>query len=267
MIYLKTIFTNIKELDLVCCQIRELNSIVDKVILIEPSFTHNGAARNLIGINSLSNKLSDSQLDKIIYLVVPKLDYIIVTQSEALHHKYETVTRGYFRKQIRLNYFDIIISTDGDEILYNDIVSNVVSKMKKSFLPFKRFKFKLHQFFYKDDLLAKNHPFIAPGIYHYATTYLDKSFYIAGFSNWRYKGTLVDEIGGVHFSWFLDKQEVLNKVKTWSHSSQFTDLSDQDILTIFEKDLKLPQYSFRHDPIKLTKIKNTKQFWPISYGK
>ena len=70
MIYLKTIFTNVKELDLVCCQIKELNAIVDKVILIEPSFTHNGAPRNLIGINSLSNKLSDSQLDKIIYLVM-----------------------------------------------------------------------------------------------------------------------------------------------------------------------------------------------------
>ena len=42
MVYLKTIFTKKSELDLIRLQILELGHLIDKIILIEPSFNHNG---------------------------------------------------------------------------------------------------------------------------------------------------------------------------------------------------------------------------------
>jgi len=87
MVYLKTIFTKKSELDLIRIQILEIGHIIDNIILIEPSFNHNGSSRELIGFSDLFD-LDQNLINKIIYVVVPKFDFIKFDNSLSLFLKF-----------------------------------------------------------------------------------------------------------------------------------------------------------------------------------
>jgi hypothetical protein len=263
MVYLKTIFTKKSELDFIRMQILELNHLINKIILIEPSFNHNGTSRELIGFSDLFD-LDQETLNKIIYVVVPKFDFIKFSKESKKHHYYETVTRGFFVKQLNLKNSDIIISTDADEILYENIIREYIKKLKKSYFPVKRYVFDLYQFFYKYTLYSKTHSFIAPGIYHYGSRFLELNFYLIGYINWRYKGKIVHGKSGVHFSWIQPINDLVYKALNWSHSSEFS-LNEVEIKDKIVNDIDNKQYSFRSEPIKLEELGNNKQIWPKSF--
>lgn len=263
MVYLKTIFTKKSELDLIRLQILELGHLIDKIILIEPSFNHNGSSRKLVGFSDLFD-LDQKTLNKIIYVVVPKLDFIKPSKDSKKHHYYETITRGFFVKQLKIKNSDIIISTDADEILYENIVCNYINKLKSSCFPIKRYVFDLYQFFYKYNLYSETHSFIAPGIYHYGSRFLEIDFYLKGIINWRYKGKIVKGKSGVHFSWIQPIQDLVHKALNWSHSSEFS-LSEKEIEYKIQNDIKTKQYSFRKQPILLNRIDKNNNIWPKSF--
>lgn len=262
MIYLKTIFTNQEELELITFQIQELDDLIDRIILIEPSFHHNGKSRKLVGIDSLGH-LKPGTLKKIIYLVVPKLDSIQYSEKGEDHHRYETITRGFFFKQLKLKNRDIIISTDADEILYHDIVKNYLTTFKKSILPTRRITFNLYQFFYRFNLYSEDHDFIAPGIYHYGSRLLDRNYYQNGFINWRYSGKVHNGKGGVHLSWIQSEKSLIVKALNWAHSSEL-DLSEEAVILKIRSDIERKIYSFRTPAIELKVINQNRieKVWP-----
>jgi len=265
MVYLKTIFTKKSELDLIRIQILEIGHIIDNIILIEPSFNHNGSSRELIGFSDLFD-LDQNLINKIIYVVVPKFDFIKFSKEAKKHHYYETITRGFFAKQLNLKNSDIIISTDADEILYENIVSDYIKKLKNSYFPIKRYVFDLYQFFYKYTLYSNTHSFIAPGIYHYGSRFLEIDFYLKGYINWRYKGKIVKGKCGVHFSWIQPIEDLIYKALNWSHSSEFS-LNETEIRDKIRDDIKTKQYSFREEPILLDVIEINNKIWPKSFKK
>lgn len=253
MVYLKTIFTNIEELEFIKYQIEELNELIDKVILIEPSFHHNGRDKKLTGISYL-NDLSDNIKKKLIYLVVPKIESIRFSEKGEVHHRHETITRGFFYKQLKLKNKDIIISTDADEILYYDVIKKLLKEFKRQWIPIKKVTFNLYQFFYKFNLYAPDHDFIAPGMYHFGSRFLEKGFYLNGYLNWRYSGDLYPEKAGVHLSWIQEEQSLVTKALNWSHSSELN-LTSKQIKLKLKEDLINYKYSFRTPEINLDKIK------------
>ena len=262
MVYLKTIFTNYDELELIKYQIEELNDLIDKVILIEPSFHHNGKDRKLIGINYLDS-LNDKIKKKIIYLVVPKIEVIKISNKGNDHHQYETITRGFFYKQLDLKNRDIIISTDADEILYHDVIENLLKDFRRKFIPVKKVTFNLHQFFYKFNLYAPNHDFIAPGMYHYGSRLLERNYYRNGYLNWRYSGRVYHSKAGIHLSWIQEEKYLVAKALNWAHSSEL-DLTSEQVKKKLNEDLINREYSFRTPKIELKKIKteNLIEIWP-----
>jgi hypothetical protein len=261
MIYFKSIFTNEFELDQIYNSINELKDIIDCAILIEPSFRHNGEPKNLVGLNSILPKIHNLQVH---YMVVPRLDFITTTKESKRHHLYERITRGYFVKGLKLKDDDIIISVDADEFLYSNVIIDIINKLKSKCKYSKGYKLKLHQFFYKPYWKAIDHDFIAPSVSYYGSRYLQKNYWLGKYNlvDWRYSGKLHEEHAGVHLSWFNTKEELLTKVKTWSHSSEFN-LSDNEILSKLNEDINFGRYSFRHPPLKLEKVE-AKDFLPTS---
>lgn len=261
MIYFKAIFTNQLELTQIGYSLKELGELIDVVILIEPSFRHNGELKPLIGVNSICSKFRDIQIE---YIVVPRLNFIQTTRDSKLHHKYETITRGYFVKALELKDEDIIISVDADEILYKNVVIDILDRLKNESKYSRGYVLKLHQFFYNTSWRAKNHDFVAPSICYYGARYLQKKFWLgyAGLTDWRYSGHLYGEYGGVHLSWFNSIDELVLKVKTWSHSGEF-DFTDAQIKELILSDIENGSYSFRSEPLKLEKV-DPKKYSPIS---
>lgn len=261
MIYLKAIFTNHLELQQIGHSIKELGNLIDAVILIEPSFRHNGQERPLIGFSWLSSTFPNLNIE---YIVVPRLRFIEETRDSRLHHKYERITRGYFAKALDLKDEDIIISVDADEILYANVVYDILTLMKAKSKYSKGYVLKLHQFFYNNSFRARNHDFIAPTISYYGSRYREKKYWF-GYGNlidWRYSGNLYNQFAGVHMSWFNSLEELVLKVKTWSHSGEFN-YTDTQIKELLLSDMEKGNYSFRSEPLKLEKV-NPKKYFPNS---
>lgn len=261
MIYFKAIFTNELELAQIGLSLSELQDIIDVVILIEPSFRHNGEFKPLIGANSIYTDFPNLSIE---YIIVPRLSFIKVTRNSKLHHKYETITRGYFVKALDLKDDDIIISVDADEILYRNVVVDILERLKNKSKYSRGYVLKLHQFFYNYSWRAENHNFVAPTISYYGSRYREKKYWFgfAGLVDWRYSGQLFAEYGGVHLSWFNSIDELVVKVKTWSHSGEFN-FTEEQIREMILDDIRIGRYSFRSEPLNLVKA-NPEEYLPTS---
>jgi hypothetical protein len=102
---------------------------------------------------------------------------------------------------------DIIISVDGDEIIYNESYDTIIEEIKKR----DKVKINLNQFFYKLDYHWKNKDFIAPTGAKYK---MYKNDYP---NNWRYDGYLLQGKHGCHFSWCMTPEQMIYKLDTYSH--------------------------------------------------
>jgi hypothetical protein len=259
MIYLKTLFTAKSELIYVLGQILELRSVVDRFIIVEPAFTHTGIPRKLIGIDFILASLGDLS-KRVDYLpLINKESVTPAGGSEEKAHQNERITRGAFIDHINLKGSDIVISTDGDEVLYAEAVLKLINSTSFRLNPFAARTLRLHQFMYRDDLLAAGHKFYGPTLVKARRELLK-----GGYQNWRYLGNSVEDAAGCHFSWCMPISDLVTKVKTFAHGPSYY-RSDEEALKRIEMDIQSRQYSFRESPIALKDVDSENFPYPKGY--
>ncbi|EKO36151.1 glycosyltransferase family 17 domain protein [SAR86 cluster bacterium SAR86E] len=258
-VFLKTIFTSEHEIPFIAAQIIELDSLLDRVIIIEPQFTHTGYERKLIGIDKLLSMIPKLS-SKIDYIPLFLESYSVSkSRNDAHSHFNENITRGAFIDHFNLSINDIVISTDSDEVLYQSSVSKSLDRISSRFICFKAETLRLNQFMLSDSLIAPDFHFYGPSIIG-AGRYLFKNSY----AHWRYAGKKVNEVSGCHFSWCLPYAELLKKVQNFAHSFEYgsRDLTAKELL---DKSLKEKTYYLRTPSIKLMDAINPEKYWPDGY--
>lgn len=260
-VFLKTIFTSEYEVPFIAAQILELDGLLDRIIIIEPQFTHTGLERKLIGIEKLLTIIPEyaSKIDYVPLLFIPY--GIRKSESDVQSHYNERVTRGGFVDHFTLSATDIVISTDSDEIFYRSSVIKSLERLSSRFFSVKAETFRLHQFMLSDTYIAPEFKFYGPSIIG-AGRYKFKTNY----SHWRYAGRVVYDVSGCHFSWCIPYEEMLTKVQNFAHSFEYGSrkLSARELL---DKSIREKTYFLREPPIKLVDEINPEKYWPNGYIK
>lgn len=255
-VYLKTIFTSRSEVPFIIAQILELERLVDKVIIIEPMFTHTGARREVIGIEPIISCL-DVAVNKILYIPIPYEACVKVFNSKDAHYN-EKITRGAFIHYLNLALSDVVISTDADEVLYCEYVESTLERISVKKYKYSAYTANLHQFMFNDHLLAKGFQFTAPSIIEYGY-YLFRP----KLQDWRYAGRVVPGYGGVHFSWCLDKEQVVAKINNFAHAKDY-DFGDNPN-SLIRGILEEKYYHLRDPGIPLELATSPENIWPAGY--
>ena len=258
-IYLRTIFTDKDEVLYIISQILELYEVVDKFIIIEPGFTHNGEKRNKIGDQSFKDLLKE-KYKKVDYIFYDISKRIIKAENSKIPFHNEKITRNAFYKYYEFDSSDIIICTDADEILYESYVKKIIEKLNRPFGLFRAFAPACHQFMFNDQLQAQNFLFYGPCI---QKAFRKKS----GFpTKWRNDGYDDLEIGGCHFSWCMKPKALINKLNSWAHSIEYG-VKGLDGNEILKKILTENNYFIRNPNLALKTTDNYYDLWPKGYHK
>ncbi len=253
-VYLKTYIYAPHEVKFVRLNVKEALPYVDQVIVCEFNRTHVGSEREFI-FDRYLDTFSGEERGKILYLPCEISDQVTHAKDSEEVHKIERLMRGYFASQIDFHDRDIVISVDADEIIfghcYNDILSHINYYNKA-------LKLQLYQFFYKINYLWENETFIAP-------TACRAGFYKGEYpAQWRYDGKLLPGYVGCHFSWCMSVDEMLKKMKAYSHHYDYRHLAKREIL---EEAIKYKSYPFdpkRDFRIRVLDVYKDKQYYPQS---
>lgn len=259
-VFLKSTITSEAELTFIAAQYLELDHLIDRFIIVEPDFTHTGRSRNRVGVEKLL---------KAIPFIAKKLDYLplpmtrdVLTNVESVEvdcHINERLTRGMFTRFIDLSPRDIVISTDADEVLYAGVVEKAIDRLSSRLIAWQALSLQLHQFTYRDTLIAPGFRFSGPSIIGCGRYILTRRP-----MQWRYAGRLMPEIAGCHFSWCQPIPDLVRKVSTFAHAPSYND-HEQSPRERIENDIRNLCYSFRTPSLALTELKNPDEYWPKGY--
>jgi len=259
-VFLKTILTSKDEILFIIAQFLELENLIDRLLLIEPGFTHTGLSRDRIGVSTLIDLVPriSAKLD---YLPIPMTNDVLqsVQDDEESCHFNERLTRGLFSKYIEMSPRDIVISTDADEVLYADVVEREIQRIRSNAFAWKASRLGLHQFVYRDDLLATGFRFEGPSIigggrYYFASRPMQ----------WRYTGKRIEQIAGCHFSWCQPIPSLVRKVRSFAHAPSYL-RSGLDPEEAILEDVAQLRYSFRTPPLELEGLPHPEIYWPRGY--
>ena len=256
-IYLKTIFSAPNEIKFIKMNLHEAFDHIDKFFVCESNRSHTGAEKSLIFKEHLKKDFSEIEREKIEYIPsdISELTEYSNTDGKVIHRN-ENLIRGIFEREVKLHSNDIIFSVDADEILYSHVYEKALDEI--GFFR-KALKLKLHQFFYRMNYLWVGKEFIAP-------TVCKVSFYKNKFpGQWRYDGKLLEEWAGCHFSWQLTVEEMVWKLKNYSHTHDYGHLANKEIL---EDAINKKKYPF--DPkvnfdIQVLDVDKSSDLYPKSF--
>jgi len=246
MIYLKTQFYTPTELNFINLNIAESYDKVDKIIITECDVHHTGRPNEFI-FEEYKHLLNPEFMDKVIYLKCELRDVIVdayePSQEHLIHKFNEPLMRGHFVKLMDFDDEDIIISVDGDEIIYKESYDTIIQEVKKR----DKVQMNLYQFFYRLNYHWINKKFIAPVGAKYK---MYKNDYP---NNWRYDGHILPDTHGCHFSWCMTPEQMVYKLDTYSHP-RYRDCANINLLDDAIKNKKYPfdpSTNFNIEEIKL----------------
>lgn len=218
-LFLKTMVSNHSEVPFLWMMFAEAAPYVDKIIVTEFNQTHSGLPREMIFQQYVDQ--FQKVFPQLVYLTGEDISGVIhEADTPDDHHHNETLMRGWFARQLKFRDSDVVFSTDADEVLYEAtykwVIDNFVRKTTGV-------RFRLHQFFYRPNYLWLGKEFIAPVALRYGR-------YKREFpTNWRYQGATLPGFWGVHFSWCIPIDEMVKKVKNYSHASEHKHLDQREI--------------------------------------
>jgi hypothetical protein len=258
-VILKTILTSEAELVFIAAQFLELEPMIDRIVIIDPGFTHTGVKKVRIGVDRLLAVLPTLS-PKLDYIPLPMTkDVIPCAVKEADCHINERITRGGFSQFMDLSVNDVVISTDADEVLYSVAVANAIERISSRLISWRAETFTLRQFLYKDILIAPGFKFSGPSI-------VGAGRYAAfkGPFDWRYAGKKMEDYAGCHFSWCMPEASLETKVRNFAHAPSYLK-SGVDPRDRKRADIQNKIYSFRSPPIALREIEPDQKLWPRGY--
>lgn len=219
---LKTMVSNPSEIPFLWMMFDEARDFVDQIIVTEFDETHSGLPREFI-FDAVHDDFA-REFPQLVYLQGSQLDGVVRNADTAdEHHHNETLMRGWFARQLPFKKSDIIFSTDADEVLYRSTCEWVAENFSRRS---HGVRFRLHQFFYRPNYLWLDKDFVAPVALkygRYAETYPN---------NWRYQGSTLDGFWGAHFSWCIPIDEMVKKVKNYSHAAEYGHLERREFFEV-----------------------------------
>lgn len=251
---LKTMVSHPSEVPYLWMMFEESADFVDQIIVTEFDRTHSGLPREFI-FGDFADSFS-RVFPQMIYLQGRNLPGVIEkAQTPDEHHHNETLMRGWFARQLRFRGSDVIFSTDADEVLYSSTYRWV-----KDHFTFRStgVRFRLHQFFYRPNFLWLGKEFVAPVALRYRRYNREYP------TNWRYQGSKLSGFWGVHFSWCIPLEEMVKKVKNYSHASEHGHLDDREL---FRKARIEGTFPFDDRDFKLAEIDIDNKIIPKSFHK
>ena len=237
------------ELDMLEFRLKELNSVVDKFVLVESTKTFVGNDKPLYFEENKS--LFKKYLHKIHYVVLSNNQ----TGNAWSREVNQIIATGEVLKYLNLNDKDIIIAGDIDEIPD----ANEIAKFKKNGLPYPLITLLQETYYFDFDHKVKAHSgydFDSNRKYH--RTVAAKVFYyeefkrlklsIQGLRTSYIERESLYEKGGWHLSFFMPDNKVKEKMENYAHTEY-----DGDINKLI-----------KHKNIEFEKIKNNK-YLPKNY--
>jgi hypothetical protein len=132
--------------------------------------------------------------------------------------------RDGFRDQFPIEPSDIVISTDGDEVIFSKSAKKYIRKLRRKILPRIGYLLYLNQIVYKVEYLWEGCDFRAPVISR-AVPFLKQEK-----PQWRDKGTSTFLPSGTHFSWVMTASEMKQKILTTAHRDEYESFADEGVL-------------------------------------
>ncbi len=216
---LRQIFSASHEVPWMKMAIRELESLLDEVIITESAVTHTGLHRKLEFKQHVTE--FEAAFGGITYVPITDGDFVLNGTSPADLHRNETEIRGAWAREFPLRPDDIVIAVDADEVISADSVKRFTRRRLRRGSPI---SLRLHQFFWSPSNLWIDANFVAPTIA--SVRDVDKNM-----SDWRYLGATPPGVHGWHFSWCLTVEQMMDKLERYSHSIDFSHLRNPEIMT------------------------------------
>lgn len=208
----RTLVSSKQELPFVLMNIEELVSIVDEFYICEADITHTG---DLVE-NSLKEFYEGHIANNKVHFLRMNLRARRRpwnSDSGNLHYN-EQIIRNGFAEIVQLEAFDIVISMDGDEVIFENRAKKIIRRLNRRIMPRESYVLRLNQIIYRLSYKWVDCDFRGPVIAR------AKHFLSQDNPQWRYSGfpTLIKS--GTHFSWLMTPSEMVTKILKYSHRQE-----------------------------------------------
>ena len=258
-IYLRLIVSSEYEKNFIISSAFESQGLIDGLIITEFNRTHTGEPREQI-FSEIKSELEALVKTPIYYFFEDMSEVAKVSheKSEYLHFN-EWYMRAAFLHLMNLNDSDLVIAVDADEIIYRKTFE--VLRIINMIIPGRvHLHLKLHQFFYKPDILWTKFSFWAPTAASIRVLSKQEQ------PQWRYTGFKYPFWAGCHFSWNMPISGMIRKLTTYSHSDLYKKFADPDILNAAISDLKYPFEPDRKVVLRKLSKEMSQKLHPKSVG-
>lgn len=229
----RTIVSSPHELNFVYLNWLELRDLVDVFLITEADVTHSGVLREPAFVNSIPREMRDCPKVKYSFCTIEK-EKVHSEKSPENFHSNEQLIRDSFRSVLKIEDNDIVISCDADEVLFKGRVKLLIKKVRFG-RPFaESYCLRLFQVIYRYSYYWKDCDFRGP------TVSTARFFLRQSKPQWRYDGRFTLIKSGTHFSWVMSFNDMLKKIRSYAHSSEFEHLANLESLSAMVKDLKYP---------------------------
>ena len=226
----KTIVSGTYELPFVLLNLIELYDICDEFLITESDYTHVGEFKGFDFENCFNNHIKNE---------FPKAKYVQMKQAATmslwspsdendnnLRKNEQKIRNGFLEFIDPLDPEDIMISVDGDEVLYNSkTLRGLIAFLKLNRLGSPRsFTLSLNQFFYYLNLQVPKYEFYGPVVCNVSF------FFESPEPHWRYLGKRILRPLGCHFSWVMSPDEMLQKISRYAHRDRLAHLMNLETL-------------------------------------
>lgn len=256
--FLRIIVSSTSELPFVRASIVEALGCVDHIIVLEHNFTHTGKPKEYLLENAFALLPFNDEATRVTYEKVDLSKRIIhnAETSEDMHFN-EGLMRESFTWLYKIKPRDIVFAVDADEIIFRKFFGPIISSLASfSILP-RGFKLPMNQFFYRMNYLWADFTFQGPVAGHMA-------FLKRRNIKFRDAGSDYREIVGTHFSWQLTVDQMLYKLASYGHNSDYRHLADKQILESAIRDKKYPFEPDRAFEIRELSRESALRYYPAA---
>lgn len=249
---LKTTVATDSEIPWLWMKFHEAAPFADEIVVCEFDTTLSGLPKPFAFEKYVDEFLT--VFPNLVYLQGKKIPGLILdAQDTVATRSNETHFRGWFARQLPFKSDDIIVSTDADEVLYQDTYSWITRTFSRKT---KGVRFGLHQVFYRPNFYWVDKKFMAPVALRFGA--YDKVYP----NNWRNQGQKLDGFWGMHFSWCMPIEEMMVKVKSYGHAPEHQHV---DSRKVFEDAISSKTFPFDDRDFHLEEIAFNSPLLPDSF--
>ncbi len=220
----KTIVSSEAELPYVLMNLQENLRHCDYFLICEANRSVLGEPHDFV-FESLLAKFKEFDDSRIIYIKEDISDLVVPwNNSKANLFANAFAIRDGFRKIFPILPSDIVISTDGDEVLFGKSVGKLIRRLRRRNFQRMGYQLRLNQVVYKLEYLWQNCGFRAPVVSR-AEIFLNQRD-----PQWRDTGTSTYFKKGTHFSWIMTPEEILEKVLSTAHRVEYEHCADINLI-------------------------------------